>query len=173
LRKLSALALVAALVAASALVAPAQPPSTRAPVCLTGACPTALTYPVYYRPAVASPAEDSPSAFLGLLNAARAQAGRPALAWDATLAAYAASNAAIHMPGSSGGAGQCWAGCRSYRQAFGMWASRRPTGDPDECPDVGRGGDLPTGITRQRALTLTPRSTPQPKGQIMSAEGLR
>lgn len=66
---------------------------------------------------------DGPSAFLALLNSARAQVGRPALAWDATLAAYAASNAATHMPGSSGGAAQCWAGSRSYVQAFHQWRS--------------------------------------------------
>lgn len=64
---------------------------------------------------------DGPSAFLALLNSARAQVGRPALVWDATLAAYAASNAATHMPGSSGGAAQCWAGSRSYVQAFHQW----------------------------------------------------
>jgi uncharacterized protein YkwD len=64
---------------------------------------------------------DDAATFLVLVNDARARIGRPALAWDATLAAFAATNAAIHMPGSSGGAGQCWAGTRSYRQAFSQW----------------------------------------------------
>jgi uncharacterized protein YkwD len=64
---------------------------------------------------------DSPATFMALVNQARAQIGRPALVWDATLAAYAATNAGIHMPGSSGGASQCWAGVRSYYQAFHMW----------------------------------------------------
>lgn len=64
---------------------------------------------------------DDAGTFLAMLNQARAQAGRPALAFDAALASYAATNAAVHMPGSSGGAAQCWAGCRSYVQAFQMW----------------------------------------------------
>lgn len=64
---------------------------------------------------------DDAGAFLAMLNQARAQAGRPALAWDATLAAYAATNAAVHMPGSSGGAAQCWASSRSFVQAFHQW----------------------------------------------------
>jgi uncharacterized protein YkwD len=64
---------------------------------------------------------DDAATFLVLVNDARARIGRPALAWDATLAAFAATNAAVHMPGSSGGAGQCWAGVRSYTQAFHMW----------------------------------------------------
>jgi uncharacterized protein YkwD len=121
--KLLALSLAAiALLSGWPLLADAQrpAPAAAAPVARMDGRPAGLTYPVYYQ---AAPAEDSPAAFMVLLNDARARAGRPALAWDATLAAYAATNAAIHMPGSSGGAGQCWAQTRSYRHAFAMWAA--------------------------------------------------
>ena len=70
----------------------------------------------------ARPAADDAATFLALLNDARARAGKPSLAWDATLAAYAATNNAKHMLGSSGGASQCWAQTRSYREAFYQWA---------------------------------------------------
>lgn len=84
-------------------------------------------YPQMQAPAKVMPAPqtgmvgDDAATFLVLVNDARARIGRPALAWDATLAAFAATNAAVHMPGSSGGAGQCWAQTRSYRQAFSQW----------------------------------------------------
>lgn len=105
--------------------------------CPNGQCSRAPQYAYAYRPAYTTPYRpavvavtttttatylaDTPAAFLAELNAYRAQYGRPPLAWDPRLAACAARNDAIHAPGSSCGASQCWAGVRSYRQALGMW----------------------------------------------------
>jgi uncharacterized protein YkwD len=106
-----------------ALTAPAQ-------TCPRGVpCPTTYTQPVYvqpYTPLVATPAPAYGStaeqaAFLAELNAVRARHGRGPLAWDPTLAAYAASNAGIHQPGTNGGAGQCWSGLRSPVAALRQW----------------------------------------------------
>lgn len=69
----------------------------------------------------APPQPDGPAAFLSSLNAWRARYGRGPVGWDANLAAYAATNAGVHQPGSSGGASQCWASTRSYLGALGMW----------------------------------------------------
>lgn len=137
MNKLVTVALSALLVVASAALSPAQCPTCRpsaAPVVRLDGRPAGLVYPVYRQaaPVLASPsspvpaAADSPAAFMALLNQARAASGRPPLAWDANLAAYAATNAGIHQPGSSGGAGQCWAGVRSYREAFRLWAASPP-----------------------------------------------
>ncbi len=61
-------------------------------------------------------------AFLARLNAWRARHGRHPIGWDATLAAYAASNSwAGHQPGSTGGAAQCWASHRSLVAALDAW----------------------------------------------------
>lgn len=109
--------------------------------CVGGWCPrpSARRVVVYQRPTVvyvpvvqavpravatpqawAAPANDA-GAFLARLNAWRARHGRHPIGWDATLAAYAASNAGVHAPGSSGGAAQCWASHRSLVAALDAW----------------------------------------------------
>lgn len=110
--------------------------------CQSGYCPRPPGRVVYYRavpPPVAyvpvyqaapQPAPLAPTyqaagggyaAALAVINGARASAGRGPLAWSATLAAYAASNTGVHAPGSSGGAGQCWAGVADPVAAARMW----------------------------------------------------
>lgn len=69
---------------------------------------------------------DGPAAFLSAINTERARYGRPPLAWDATLAAFAARNAGIHQPGTNGGAGQCWAGVSSMATALQQWMASPP-----------------------------------------------
>ncbi len=69
---------------------------------------------------------DGPQAFLASLNAWRATQGRPPVAWDATLAWYASTNSAVHAPGSSGGAFQCWAPTTGYLHALSMWQRSGP-----------------------------------------------
>lgn len=66
---------------------------------------------------------DEAGAFLASLNAWRAAYGRHPLSWDYSLAAYAASNAGVHAPGTSGGASQAWAGTTSLMSALQMWQS--------------------------------------------------
>jgi uncharacterized protein YkwD len=65
-------------------------------------------------------------AALAIVNAERARNGRGPLAWSASLAGYAASNGGVHQPGSSGGAGQCWAGVSDPVQAVRMWLNSPP-----------------------------------------------
>ena len=69
---------------------------------------------------------DGPAAALAAVNAIRSLHGRGPLTWDATLAGFAASNNAMHAPGSSGGGSQAWAGVWSYTQAVQMWAASPP-----------------------------------------------
>lgn len=71
-------------------------------------------------PAQWSPGDEA-AAFLAALNQWRAWHGRHPLSWDVALAGYAASNAGVHAPGSSGGASQCWAGTSSLMAALEMW----------------------------------------------------
>lgn len=92
----------------------ALPAAAQGPPCAGLACqPVAVT-------------ADSPAAFLAQLNAERARWGRPPLAWDATLAAYASANTGVHQPGTSGGAAQCWSGLRSYTGALRQWLASPP-----------------------------------------------
>lgn len=63
---------------------------------------------------------------LALINAARMARGLQALPFSSTLAAYAASNNAVHAAGSSGGAGQCWAGVTDPVSAARMWLVSPP-----------------------------------------------
>src|SRR4051812_19990599 len=65
-------------------------------------------------------AGDESGAFLAALNAWRGQHGRGPVGWDPGLAASAATNNAVHAPGSSGGAAQCWAPTGSLSQALAM-----------------------------------------------------
>lgn len=77
--------------------------------------------PATYQPAPQAHAMGDAGGFLATLNQWRAAHGRGPLAWDAGLAAHAASNAGIHQPGTNGGAGQCWAGVASLDVALRMW----------------------------------------------------
>jgi uncharacterized protein YkwD len=79
---------------------------------------------VYYQaaPTQAQPAQPGGYAeALNVINAARMAAGRGPLRWSPTLAGYAATNTGVHAPGSSGGAGQCWAGVSDPVAAARMW----------------------------------------------------
>ena len=77
--------------------------------------------PATYQPMSRAYAPSDTGSFLAALNQWRAAHGRGPLAWDAGLAAHAASNAGVHQPGSNGGAGQCWAGVASLDVALRMW----------------------------------------------------
>lgn len=65
-------------------------------------------------------------AALAMVNAERARHGRGPLRWSASLAGYAAANAGVHQPGTSGGAGQCWAGSSDPVQAVSQWLASPP-----------------------------------------------
>ena len=82
--------------------------------------------PATYQPTPRAHALSEAGSFLAALNQWRAAHGRGPLAWDAGLAAYAASNAGIHQPGTSGGAGQCWAGVANLDVALRMWFASPP-----------------------------------------------
>jgi uncharacterized protein YkwD len=95
-------------------------------------CLAALAHP-FAPPAVVPSGPATPTvqagdyaAALGLINAERARLGRGPLAWSATLASFAATNAGVHQPGSSGGAGQCWAGVFDPVHAARMWLASPP-----------------------------------------------
>lgn len=104
---------------------------------------------VSYAPTYAAPTADSPATFLALLNAARAQAGRPPLAWDQNAANLAATNAGIHTRSSMlPYGGQCWYGGSGYTAAFYAWmaspAHRAILMNATRAVGVAR---CPTGIT--------------------------
>lgn len=84
--------------------------------------PPVYQVPTYAVQAPVAPASPHSYTALDAVNRLRAAYGRPPLAWDAALAAYASRNNGIHAPGSSGGAGQCWAGVSDPVAAVGMWA---------------------------------------------------
>jgi uncharacterized protein YkwD len=102
--------------------------------CMTGSCPTPARYvyrpparwvgvqPTYQLQATTATSTAAPTHALDAVNRLRAAYGRPPLAWDATLAAYASRNNGVHAPGSNGGAGQCWAGVSDPIAAVSMWA---------------------------------------------------
>lgn len=103
--------------------------------------------PSYAAPAL--PAAGDALAALSVINAERARYGRGPLAWSASLAAYASTNNIQgHAPGSTGGAGQCWAGVGSAVQAAYMWLNSPPhrailMGAQSECGI----SSCPTGMT--------------------------
>lgn len=89
-----------------------------------------------------------PGGFLASLNAWRAQVGRPPLAWDASLAAAAASNTGVHAPGSSKGVSQVWAPTSDFDQAMAMWlASPRHLQILYGASQAVGASPCPTGIT--------------------------
>lgn len=128
-----ALALMLA-ITAPAITAPAFAGPFRRAACRPGVpCPptttwsyTAATTTTTTTTTAVTYAGDGPAAFLAALNAERARIGRAPLVWDATLAAFAATNRGIHQPGTNGGAGQCWAGVGSMMGAFHQWMASPP-----------------------------------------------
>lgn len=79
---------------------------------------------VYASPS--SPAEDSPSGFLAALNAYRAARGKHPLAWDSTLASWAAANSRWPHGTMAPGAAQCSARTVSYLDALNQWINSPP-----------------------------------------------
>jgi hypothetical protein len=91
---------------------------------------------VYVQPAAAAPAPapapqtiypvqqltaaDEAGAFLAALNQWRAWHGRGPLAWDVTLASWAAAEAGIHTVRPAG-TSQCWSGYRSLLTSLSAW----------------------------------------------------
>lgn len=79
----------------------------------------------WFRPQPPAPPPVGPStapAFLAALNRWRAGSGLHPLAWDDTLARYAATNRGQHDPDSMGDArGQTWASTHDLLEALDLW----------------------------------------------------
>lgn len=97
------------------------PTLTARPVYATPYGVYATPYIAQPTPVIAQPAGNDAGAFLVALNQWRWQNGRPPLAWDPSLAAWAGSNAGVHDGRSSGGVPQVWAGTSSLTAALRLW----------------------------------------------------
>lgn len=101
----------------------------RAPACAGGTCRPTYAAPrasPCVEPTCAVAVGGGPADFMASLNSWRAANGRSPAAWDGNLAAFAATNAGVHQPGSSGGGAQTWAPTADLGSALGMWVRSPP-----------------------------------------------